>query len=89
MPPAQNESASPSLQSLKANSGTTCCDDLSFAKDPGIAEQPDISLHALDHASLTESITSLASLQKHKRPQSHSDTVPLANRATLVSNLRI
>jgi hypothetical protein len=89
MPPAQNESATPSLQSLKANSGTTCCDDLSFAKDPGTTEQTDISLHALDHASLTESITSPVSVQKHKRPPSNSDTVPPSIRTALVSNLRI
>jgi hypothetical protein len=89
MPSVQNESASPSLQSVKANSGTTCCDDLSFAKDPGTAEQTDISLHALDHASLTELVTSPAPVQKHKRPPSHSETVPPSIRTTLVSNLRI
>ena len=89
MPPAQNESASPSLQSVKASSGTTCCDDLSFAKDPGAAEQTNISLQAPNHASLTESVTSLAPVQKHERPPSHSDTAQLSNRATLVSNLRI
>src|SRR5580704_915771 len=77
MPSVQNESASPSLQSVKANSGTTCCDDLSFAKDPGTAEQTSISLLALDHANLTESAASLAPLQKHKRPPSYSDTAPL------------
>jgi hypothetical protein len=89
MPPAQNKSASPSLQSATVTSGTTCCDDLSFAKDPGTAEQTDISLHALDQASLTELVTSPAPVQKHKRPPSHSDTVPPSNRTTLVSNLRI
>jgi hypothetical protein len=89
MPPAQNESPSPSLQSVKANSGTTCCDDLSFAKDPGTAEQTSISLLALDHASLIESVTSPVSVQKNERPPSHSDTAALANRTTLVSNLRI
>lgn len=89
MSPAQNESTQPSLQSAKASSATTCCNDLSFAKDPGIAEQTNVSQLALDHANLTESVTSLASLQKHERPPSHSDTVPLSNRTTLVSNLRI
>ncbi len=89
MSPAQNESTQPSLQSAKASSATTCCDDLSFAKDPGTAEQTNISLLALDYANLTESVTSLAPLQKHRRPPSHSDTVPPSNRTTLVSNLRI
>ena len=88
--PTQNESvAVHSLQTSQACSGTTCRDDLSFAKDPGTAEQADISLHALDHASLTESITSPLSVQKHERPPSPSDTVPPANRTALISNLRI
>ena len=89
MSPAQNESTQPSLQSAKASSATTCCDDLSFAKDPGTAEQTNISLLTLDHVNLTESVTSLAPLQRNKRPPSHSDTDPLGNRTTLVSNLRI
>src|SRR5579871_5040112 len=57
MSPAQGKSQ-PSLQSAKASSATTCCDDLSFAKDPGTAEQTNISLLALDYANLTESLTS-------------------------------
>lgn len=89
MSPAQSKSTQPSLQSPKASSATTCCDDLSFAKDPGKAEQTNISLLALDQASLTESVTSPVPLQKHKRPTSHSNTVSLSNRTTLVSNLRI
>jgi hypothetical protein len=89
MSPAQNESKQPSLQSVKASSGTTCCDDLSFAKDPDTAEQTNMSLLALDHASLTELVTSPAPVQKHKRPPSNSDTVPPSIRTTLVSNLRI
>jgi hypothetical protein len=89
MSPAQNESTQPSLQSAKASSASTCCDDLSLAKDPGTAEQINTSLHALDQASLTESVTSSVPVQKHERPPSHSDTVPLSNRTTLVSNLRI
>jgi hypothetical protein len=88
--PPRNESvAIHSLQPSKACSGTTCRDDLSFAKDLGTAEQTNISLHALDHASLTESALSPAPVQKHKRPPSYSDTAPLSNRTTLVSNLRV
>jgi hypothetical protein len=79
----------PAAQALQVRSGTTCCNDLSFAKDPGTAEQTEISLHALDHASLTESVTSPVPLQKHERPPSHSDAVPLSTRTTLVANLRI
>ncbi|HEY6412780.1 MAG TPA: hypothetical protein VIX42_03785 [Edaphobacter sp.] len=84
--PAKN---GPAAQALQVRSGTTCCDDLSFAKDPGTAEQTDISLHAFDHASLTELVTSPVSLQKHERPPSRSDAVPPSNRTTLISNLRI
>jgi hypothetical protein len=89
MAPAQNEPTQPILQSARASSATTCCDDLSFAKDPGTAEQTNISLLALNHANLTESITSPAPLQKYKRSPSLSDTAPPSNRTTLVSNLRI
>jgi hypothetical protein len=88
--PTRNESvAIHSILPSHACSGTTCRDDLSFAKDPGTAEQTNISLHALDHASLTESVTSPAPVQKHKRRPSHSDTVPPSIRTALVSNLRI
>ena len=89
MSPAQNESTKPSLQSAKAGSATTCCDHLSLAKDPGTAEQINTSLHALDQASLTESVTSPVPVQKHERPPSPSDTAPPSSRTTIVSNLRI
>jgi hypothetical protein len=88
--PTQNGSAPQNVQDLHTPSlGATCCDDLSFAKDPGTVEQIDAALHPVTDASVTGSITLPMLVRGHERPPAYSSTILPSNLIPLASNLRI
>src|SRR5579872_2335115 len=85
----QNKSATQSIQALQMTSSTTCCDDLSFAKDSGTAERTDIVLHSVANASVAEATHLPALAQRRERPPAWSVANLPSNLTPRASNLRI